>query len=130
MNVTVNHVMSIFLPSISWFFVRKYLDRIEIYQKENTKYIYHEIDCSDIGMRIQRRAIIITSLMMAWSLCAVVLTNAYTGNMLSHLLIRHHSSTINSLEELLASSLSWVSRRGSYAETLFAVTTVQYRTVF
>ena len=59
---------------------------------------------------------------MVWNLCAMILTNAYTGNMLSHLLIQQRVSTINSLEDLLASSLQWVVRSGSSTEILFMVT--------
>ena len=59
--------------------------------------------------------------MAAWSLCTMVLANAYTGNMLSHLLAQKQGPTINSLKELVASSLLWVVRRGSSTETLFMV---------
>ena len=64
---------------------------------------------------------LMTSLMMAWNLCAVILINAYTGNMLSHLLIKQRTSTINSLEDLLTSSLQWVIRKGTSVETVFTV---------
>ena len=77
--------------------------------------------CLGTGQRIQRTTIFMTLLMMIWSLCAIVVSNAYTGNMLSHLLIQRQSSTINSLEELVASSLNWIIRRGTSAETRFMV---------
>ena len=59
--------------------------------------------------------------MMAWNACAIVISNAYTGNMLSYLLIHHRSPTVNSLEELTASSLLYIVRGGVSTETLFLV---------
>ena len=62
--------------------------------------------------------------MMAFILGATVLSNAYMGNMLSHLLLPKENAPINTLEELAASPLSWVARRGTATETLFMVLTL------
>jgi len=61
--------------------------------------------------------------MATWSLCAIVLSNAYTGKIISNLLAPHRSSIVNSLEELTTSSLSWVIRRGTSLESRFLVKT-------
>ena len=59
--------------------------------------------------------------MMAFIMGATVLSNAYMGNMLSHLLFPKQNAPINTLEELVASPLSWIVRRGTASETLFMV---------
>jgi len=66
--------------------------------------------------------------MMAFILGATVLSNAYMGNMLSHLLLPKENAPINTLEELAASPLSWVARRGTATETLFMVLTLIHLT--
>ena len=68
-----------------------------------------------------RNSFILGFLAMIWSLSSIVLINAYTANIVSHFLIPKASAVINSLEELPASSFSWVIRRGTALETLFKV---------
>ena len=70
---------------------------------------------------MQRRAVSMILSMMAFIMGATVLSNAYMGNMLSHLLIPKQSASINTLEELVASSLTWVISGGTADETLFMV---------
>lgn len=64
--------------------------------------------------------------MMTWSSCAIVISNAYTGKIISNLLAPHQSSSVNSLEELTASSLSWIIRRGTSLESRFLVEKMYY----
>ena len=56
----------------------------------------------------------------------MVLSNAYTGNLLSHQLVRTKKLKINSLTDLLASSLNCIVRRGTSTETLFLVVTILF----
>ena len=73
------------------------------------------------GQYMQRRAVSMILSMMAFIMGATVLSNAYMGNMLSHLLIPKQNAPINTLEELVASSLNWLISGGTAEETLFMV---------
>ena len=73
------------------------------------------------GQYMQRRAVSMIFSIMAFIMGATVLSNAFTGNLLSHLLIPKQNAPINTLEELVASSLTWLVAGGTDDETLFMV---------
>ena len=61
-------------------------------------------------------------LLMLWSFMAIILNNAYTGKIVSNLLVPERKPIVRSLEELSHSSLDWIVRHGSARESLFKVT--------
>ena len=77
------------------------------------------------GQKPPRNAIILSLLIATWSFSSVILNNAYTGGIVSNLVVPNRIQLINSVEELGAlppSSLGWIVRPGTNWETLFMVT--------
>ena len=71
--------------------------------------------------RISRKKDVLCFLMVSWSLCAIVVSNAYTGKIISNLLEPRPFLVVNSLEELTTSSLGWIVRHGTSLESNFLV---------
>ena len=61
---------------------------------------------------------------MLWSFMAIVINTAYTGKVVSNLLIPEHHQIVNSLQQLSLSSLRWIVRSGTSWEQLFMVAVV------
>jgi len=70
---------------------------------------------------IPRSSIVLGLLVVVWSFSAVILTNAYTGNIVSNLLNPIRLKSINSLDELSTSSLNWYLRKGTSSTSLIMV---------
>ena len=68
--------------------------------------------------------------MGSFLMVATILSNAYMGNMLSHLLIPKQNDPINSLEELSTSPLTWILRDGTAEATLFMVGFLDHLIIF
>ena len=88
--------------------------------------------CLQLGFhhRLWRRNHAIYLGMATWSLCAIVISNAYRGTLISNLLTTRPTPKVNSLKELTTSSLGWVIRRGTYLESTFLVLQCSLRLKF
>lgn len=75
---------------------------------------------------MSRSKLFLTLSLMMWSFTAVVLSNAYTGKIVSQLLVPKRHPIIDSLEQLPTSPLSWIVRRGTAGETLFLVVALHF----
>ena len=76
-----------------------------------------------VGNRLYmgRSKVFLAISLMTWSLTAVVLSNAYTGKIVSNLLIPKLRPVIDSLEQLPSSPLNWFISSGTTAENLFQI---------
>ena len=75
------------------------------------------------ALNLSRSRVFLALSLMTWSLTAVVLSNAYTGKIVSDLLVPSRFAVVDTLEELPASPLDWLLRRGTLSENLFMVVT-------
>ena len=83
-----------------------------------------EVVITGNGQKSPRTALFLSLLIVIWSFSSVVLNNAYTGGIVSNLLVPNQIRLVNSVEELGAlppSSLNWIIRPGTNWESLFMV---------